>query len=281
MGFPIGTDVASMRAVVAAHADRGIRLLLLAEFPEGRLPTADEARGLAEWAREFGPGGRFWGGRNDGELAVRAIEFGNETSFPHNGLADRGGEYAERARDAAAALRSAGGDPAVGLLVQADDAAADSGWVEAMFAAVPDLGRRAAGWTVHPYGPDYGGRVRRLVAQTRRGAGGSKLPVFITEWGLASSADGRCLKPDNYGWDPCMDFGEAAQTLQMVTSRLESQLGDRFGGFYIYHARDLAPQGETNQREHHFGALAFDEGSKREYTDEVRRLLQRAPEPGS
>jgi hypothetical protein len=275
VGFQIGTPPVDMRPVVAAHADRGIRLLLLAEFPDGRLPDAEEARSVAAWAREFGPGGRFWSGRDDDELAVRAIEFGNETSYPHNGLADRGGEYAERARDAAAALRSAGGDPPVGLLVQADEGGGGGGWVEAMFAAVPDLGKRVAGWTIHPYGPFYGERIRRLITETERAGAPSSVPVFVTEWGVAS-ADGACLNPDNYGWDPCMGFDKAAETLRRVASDIEDRLGERFGGFYIYNAHDLAPPGASTEREHYFGAIDFGGGRKGAYTDAARALLERA-----
>ena len=279
MGFPIGTDPAEMRAVVGAHADRGIRVLLLAEFPEGRLPSADESRGLGSWAREFGPEGGFWEGRDDGELAVRAIEFGNETSYPHNGLADRGGEYAERARDAAAALRKAGGEPPVGLLVQADDGGAGGHWVGAMFDAVPDLGRRVAGWTIHPYGRAYAERIDHLLSETERAGAPKDVPVFVTEWGVAS-ANGACLQPDNYGWDRCMDFDRAALTLLRVADDIEERLGDRLGGFYIYNARDLAPPGVSDNREHYFGAVGFGGRSKGAYTDAARALLERAEGAG-
>lgn len=275
VAVPIGTPSAEMREVVAAHADRGVRLLLVAEFPEGRLPTAAEARGLAGWAREFGPGGSFWEGRDGDDLAVRAIEFGNETSYPQSGVAERGGEYAERARDAVRALERAGTSPAVGLLVQADDAEEGSDWVDSMFTAVPRLGRLAAGWTVHPYGPGYRNRVKRLVAQTERAGAPSTVPVFVTEWGVAS-AGGRCLEPDNYGWDPCMDYGEAAVALQSVAGTLEKDLGARLGGFYVYNARDLARPSGTSFREHYFGALAFGNRPKGEYTDEVMRVLGRS-----
>jgi hypothetical protein len=278
VGFPIGTPPEEMRDVVTAHADRGVRLLLLAELPEGRLPNVREARSVAAWAREFGPGGRFWADRDDGRLAVRAIEFGNESSYPASGVAHRGGEYAERARDAAAALQAVRGDAPVGLLVEADDAGGGSAWVDAMFEAVPDLGRHVAGWTIHPYGPTYRERIRRLIAQTRAAGAPASVPVFITEWGLAS-ADGACLEPDNYGWDPCMGFEKAALTLQQVTASVQRDLGGRLGGFFVYNARDLAPPGASDRREHYFGALRFDESPKGDYTEEVRALLDRSAEP--
>jgi hypothetical protein len=276
--FPIGMPPEEMRDVVAAHAELGVRLLLLAQLPEGRLPNAREARNLAQWARHFGPGGRFWADRDDGTLAVRAIEFGNETSYPRSGLANRGGEYAERARDAAAALRAVEGAAPVGLLVQADDAGNGSAWVDSMLAAVPDLGHRVAGWTIHPYGPGYRERISRLVTQTRAAGAPDSVPIFITEWGLAT-AGGACLQPDNYGWDPCMSFDAAALTLRRVVATVERDLGERLGGFFVYSGRDLRPLDASDEREHYFGALRLDEGPKGRYTEEVRRLLERSPDP--
>jgi hypothetical protein len=117
VAFPIWTAPEDMRRVVRAYAERGSRLLPVAVFAKGKLPTAAEARVLGLWAREFGPGGDFWETRHGDELAVRAIEFGNETSYPNSGVSDRGGEYAERARDAIRALRRARNDPPVGLCV--------------------------------------------------------------------------------------------------------------------------------------------------------------------
>ena len=63
-----------------------------------------EAQNLATWAAEFGPGGRFWAGRPDGDLAVQQIEFGNETSYGYQygdtwsdaSYANRAEQYATR-----------------------------------------------------------------------------------------------------------------------------------------------------------------------------------------
>ena len=140
-----------MREFVDRAARQGVEVILLAAFND-RIATSEEARGLAEWAREFGPGGTFWNGRSDGAYAVRYIEFGNETSYAHQGMVNQGGEYALRAKEAIDAIKAA--NPRVGLLVQADDANINpSPWVRDMHAAVPNLGNLAAGWTVHPYGP--------------------------------------------------------------------------------------------------------------------------------
>ena len=60
-----------------------------------------------------------------------------------------------------------------------------------MFAAVPDLGNRVAGWTIHPYGPNWATRIDSTVNSTET-AGSPRMPIWVTEWGLASD-NGRCL----------------------------------------------------------------------------------------
>lgn len=269
--FDVERPAEELRPVIAAYADRGIKVLLLAGF-HGELPSADEARNVGNWAREFGPGGSFWAERDDAHLAVDLIEFGNETSYPNQGTQDRGGEYAERFRDAHDAIQSPAGNRRVGLLAQADDANTERDhWVDSMVEAVPDLTRRVAGWTIHPYGPDWEHRVDRLVEQTADHEGGDDVPVHVTEWGVATD-DGRCLS-DNYGWDPCMTFQESADLLGEVTRGLRERLGDRLGSFYVFQAEDQRAPGATTDREHYFGAVRLDLSEKGAYSAEVRALL--------
>ena len=89
--FDIHTPVADMREFVGRAASQGVEVILLAAFEDGGIPSADEARGLGAWAREFGPGGTFWQGRSDGAYASRYIEFGNETSYSYQGTQNEGG----------------------------------------------------------------------------------------------------------------------------------------------------------------------------------------------
>ena len=84
MEFEIGDSPASMAPDVAAAADKGMEVLLLAGF-DSRIPSASEAQNLGAWARTFGPGGTFWATRSDKALASRFIEFGNETSYSYQG----------------------------------------------------------------------------------------------------------------------------------------------------------------------------------------------------
>ena len=274
--FGIRTPVAQMRAAVAAHAANGTRVLLLAGF-HGTMPTAAEARNLAAWAREFGPGGDFWAGRGDGRLAVREIEFGNETSYGYQYGDDwdaptygaRAREYARRFRDAHEAVKAA--NPRVGLLAQADDGDTGSAnWVDGMFAAVPDLAERVAGWTLHPYGPRWEARFARLAAQTRAAGASPAIPIWVTEYGLATD-DGRCLS-DNYGWDRCMSYAAAGSALRGAIAGMRAAQ-PRLRAVLLYQGHDQRPSGTTSEREHYFGALRADLGEKGAFSAAVRSLL--------
>jgi hypothetical protein len=276
--FAIGTPAANLRAAVAAHAANGTRVLLLAGF-HGRVPTVAEARNVATWAREFGPGGTFWANRSDGRLAVQAIEFGNETSYGYQygdqwdkpSYSARAREYALRLKDAHEAVSAA--NPQVGLLGQIDDANTGSqNWINGVFAAVPDVGSRVAGWTIHPYGPrrNWEARMDRTLAwAAARGA--PPRPLWLTEWGLATD-NGRCLS-DNYTWDKCMTYAAAAANLSSTVADMRARYGTKLAAFFLYQGRDLGSTGASTSREHYFGALRSDLSDKGPYSSVVRSLL--------
>jgi hypothetical protein len=279
--FDVGTPPSVMRNTVAGFADRGARVVLLAGF-HGRMPTEAEARNLASWADEFGPGGRFWLGRSDGRLAVRQIEFGNETSYSHQygdiwsspSYRDRARLYATRFAQAHAAIKATG--RAVGLLAQADDGGSgSSAWVDGMYAAVPNLHQLVDGWTVHPYGPRprWEPKLRRLIAQTAAHGAPATIPIDVTEYGI-SSGNGVALG-DNYGWPVDQTYAEAAAALDatIAAMRADPAIGPRLRLFIIYAAHDLRPPGSVN-REHSFGALQDDLDPKGGYTTEVREQLR-------
>jgi hypothetical protein len=279
--FDVGTPASALRVSVDALARQGVRALLLAGF-HGRMPTEAEARNLAGWAAEFGPGGSFWAGRNDGHLAVRQIEFGNETSYVHQygdtwsaqSYKDRARLYATRFAQAHGAVAATGRH--VGLLAQADDGGTGSAsWVDGMFAAVPNLGQLVDGWTVHPYGPRtaWEPKLDRLIAQTAaRGAPGT-IPIDITEYGISSN-NGLPLS-DNYGWPANQTFAQAAAALEstVLGLRTDPSIGPRLRLFMLYQAHDLSAALGPNNRERFFGALTASLGEKGAYTNEARELF--------
>ncbi|MEA2418379.1 MAG: hypothetical protein QOE60_585 [Thermoleophilaceae bacterium] len=279
--FDIGAPVESMRSSIAAIADQGARPLLLAGF-EGRIPTQAEAQNLARWAAEFGPGGTFWTGRSDGELAVQQIEFGNETSYGYQygdswsdaSYASRAEQYATRLAQARFAIAMTGRD--VGLLAQADDGGTGSdNWVNHMFRAVPNLGQLVDGWTVHPYGPRsrWEPKLDRLIASTAANGAPASIPIDVTEYGI-SSANGAPLS-DNYGWPTNLTYAQAATALDSTIAAMRAQptIGPRLRDFMIYAAHDLRPAGTSTDREQNFGVLQDNLSGKGAYSTEVRAQL--------
>jgi hypothetical protein len=264
--FDIATPVGQIAPIVDAYAAQGTRVLLLAGFYK-RLPSEAEAAGLSWWAETFGP-------RSGRALPVTAIEFGNETSFGYQygndapgdaSYTDRAATYGRLAATAAAAMKNT--DSGVGLLVQADDGnTGKSAWVDALFAAVPDLDAQVAGWTVHPYGPSYDDRLARVRTQLDRY--GATKPFWVTEWGLATDG-GRCLT-DNYGWDRCMGSAEAARVLREVVADMRAH---GVAAFVVYTMQDGGPSGTSTDREKYFGVMKSDGSSKGEYTQAVAALL--------
>lgn len=273
--YPIGTTAASMAPVIDAYARAGVRPLLAADF-YGRLPTVAEAQNVATWAKAYGPGGTFWAGKTyPANTAVNRIEFGHETSYSYQfadyslaAYAPRAQTYALRFKEAQIAVKA--GNPNVGLLAQGDNAVNQTAWVVNMFKAVPDLGTRAAGWTIHPYGPNWRTRIDSTIASTKA-AGSPDLPIWVTEWGLTTD-NGRCLS-DNYGYGKCLTYAQAATTLHAALTGMLSAYGSRLGAFFLYQAHDQAASGTQSGREYYFGALQSRGQAKRAYTTEVRADL--------
>ncbi|HVR06245.1 MAG TPA: hypothetical protein VMS02_09390 [Solirubrobacteraceae bacterium] len=266
-----------LESIVGDYAEKGISVLPMADF-YGRLPTPAEASNLANWARVFGPGGSFWVGRPDGAMAMRSIEFGNETSYNYQysqaqdteaGYASRAQTYALRFKEAVQAIRAV--NPGVGLLAQADSGNAGPLWVENMFKAVPNLGELVAGWTIHPYGPTWRERIEEVIQETAAQGAPSTIPIDLTEWGI-STDNGVCLT-ENYGWNPCTTYQQAAEDLKRSVAEMHQMLGSRFGLFMLYQDHDQRPTGTTNDREAYFGALQHELQPKGAYTTAVQELF--------
>jgi len=271
----IGTPAATLAPAMDAYARAGVRPILLATF-YGRNATTVEAQSLATWAAAYGPGGTFWAGRDyPAGTGVKEIEFGNETSYSYqfadnsmSTYAARAQTYAQRAKEAAAAIKAA--NPNVGLLAIGDNAVNQSAWVVNMFKAVPDLDDYVDGWTIHPYGPNWATRIDSTVNSTKT-AGSRDLPIWVTEWGL-SSDNGRCLS-DNYGFDKCMTYDAAATTLRATISGMKSRYGSRLGAFFLYQAHDQYASGTQTGREAYFGSEQSNGAPKGAYTTEVKDQL--------
>jgi hypothetical protein len=275
IGFSIATTTKEMEPVIAGYAAKGIRVQPLAEF-YARTPSPTEAQNLASWARAFGPGGTFWASHAGGQLAIEAIEFGNETASEGQ-YNDRPGEasfqaraetYALRFKEAAGAISATGAH--VGLLAQDEDTSGD--WINAMYTAVPDLTNYVAGWTIHPYGGEQYNRERldALITQTAA-HGASAIPVDITEWGV-STDNGDCVN-FNEGFNLCMSYEEAAQVLKSTVTWIRKLLGNRLGDFFLYQVRDQRSAGSSSNCQYFYGVLQHELQPKGAYTTAAQALL--------
>jgi hypothetical protein len=274
VNFPIEWTVAQLAPTIAGYAALGVQVAPLASF-DGRIPSSAEARNLASWARAYGPGGTYWAGRADGALAIQTIEFGNETSGGYQ-YGDEAGapsymararDYATRIREAAQAISATGAS--VGMLAVSEDWTGD--WMQAMFAAVPNLGSYVAGWVSHPYGTEWRKKLEYIVSQSALHGAPASIPIEITEWGV-SSDNGRCLA-ENYGYNPCMSYTQAGATLRTTVSEIRALLGNRLGLFLFYQARDQKPSGTSTEREAYFGLLQHELQPKGEYTQRAKEVL--------
>lgn len=278
--FHISTPPERIRSSIAAYARTNTRVLLLAGF-HADVPTRREARRLVGWAREFGPGGRFWRGRDDDHLAVTEIEFGNETNYgwqygdtaAASSYARRARWYADRLRVALRAFERSG--TRTKLLAQAEDQdLGRSTWIDTLFRRVPRIGRRIGGWTVHAYGPrrKWEARMDWVARETARRGGAA--PMWMTEWGIAS-ADGRCLT-DNYEHPRCLTYEQAGAALTDNVVAMRARYGARLRAIFLYRGRDGALPGATNDREQYFGLLRWDMRPKGAYTDAATALIDAA-----
>ena len=278
--FDVASPASELGRFVRAFRAKGIKVQPLAGF-HGRVPTAQEAQNLRNWALRFGAGGTFWQGRSDGHLAVTHIEFGNETSYSYqygesgswwssSSYTTRARTYAQRVKEASLALQGTG----VGLLVQAEDGGSgSSSWVDNMVAAVPDLSRYVAGWTVHPYGPGGFAKIDRMLSHLQAKGLPSTIPFYITEWGV-STDNGRALSV-NYGYAPNMTYPDAAATLRDTFARWRSSYGSRLAQVIIYQHADQQPSHRSSHGDHFFGLLKSTGGAKGELTATARDLLSR------
>lgn len=192
-------------------------------------------------------------------LGVRTFEIENETSYVSaSQVPSTAAAYAKRVQGYGEALKAAGVTGAR-LLVQADDALRNAGWVRSMFAAVPNLADYVFGWVVHPY--TAGREVERLnkAVSDLQAQGVTDPAIYATEYGIAATVDGVTLTlsngtPDNYGHATNMTTRVAGP---LVVQRVEAmRAGCRhLRGVWIYHATN--GRGAHNLRETNYGQMTW------------------------
>jgi hypothetical protein len=140
-----------------------------------------------------------------------------------------------------------------------------------MFSAVPNLYHYIAGWVVHLYGPEWRSSIEDMVNQAAEHGAPATLPIDITESGVTTD-NGACLT-GNYGWNPCMTYSEAAETLRRYTREIRQMLGSRLGQFMLYQVRDQEDVGASNNMFMYFGLLQHEDQPKGAFTTAAEEFL--------
>ncbi len=242
--------------------DIGVRPLILAGYGSSYPANTrgEVGRFCGGIASKYGPGGSA--GLSD-DVAVRYIEFGNESSYSHY-PATQGNPagYARLLEECVDAATAA--NPFVGVLAIGDDPAW-VGWIPAIAAELgADWEERLSGLTTHPYGPPFGEpgsswfyRIESIMDRDTRTFTG-KLPIFATEFGVASSTRGVTFDPDNYGWSTTMNPAGARDAFEHVLEALWDDY-PRVTQLYWFKATDNVRDDGVNRRRESFFGL-FDVG---------------------
>lgn len=260
--FVIGGGTTALTTLVAALGKHACRVQPLAGF-ESRIPSAGEAKGLAAWASVLPEGS--------------VIEFGNETNYPNQLGASKalGEAYGHRAAEAAEACAGHG----VGLIVQMSDAGSNStGWIDGIFAAVPDLlNRGVVGATIHPYFgaatidlPDaWGIPMLERMLKSLAGHGDTTLPVYATEWGCPSD-NGNPVGSSGVR----RTYQQAAAIIAGHPAKLQTAAKGRMAQLLYYQAHDQNVTGAGTNKEWYFGALLSNGAPKGAVTPAVAAFLK-------
>lgn len=218
---------------------------------------------VAHLARRYGPRGTFWRAhpRLDAAVAPQWFELWNE---PYTTAYSTGGVNPARyARVVVAATRAGrAANPRTKWLMAADLDYRDSddhehGWLDALYAAVPDLNRYFDGVAVHPYSflsPDAGSgagplderfaRVGAIESVLRHHGAGAK-PMWITELGWSTCN----ARPD------CTTQHDQAQWLADAFSLVRGRYSHFVRAVFVYHLDDFAVA--PDDREDHYGLLSL------------------------
>jgi hypothetical protein len=257
--------------VVAEAARRGMRILpVLRDTPSWAGPASETlpqdpteyAEFVAQVVARYGPAGTFWTAHPelDGSLAPEHFELWNEPYIaPFVAGELDPGRYARLVRAAATAGRAA--NPHAKFLLEADTTTYDpdgrpaAEWIDAMYAAVPDLGRYFDAVAVHPYGQDIDScdagfrwnfcRIDTIRARLAAHGDGAK-PFWITEIGFHTTPVGGVSE------------GVQADRLRTLFRKLTSPAyRDWVQAVFVYHLRDTGPRDPAN-KESWFGLTRAD-----------------------
>ena len=230
---------------------------------------------VAHVAARYGPTGDFWGMHP--ELPRTPIEYYELWNEPYLQNFSAGGaapaKYARLVKAATAAGRAA--SPQAKFLVQADltwtnDFNSYHEWIDAMYAAVPDLNNYFDAVAIHPYGSspdeytpngDTRWEVRRLEQIRAKfvGHGAADKHLWITELGWSTAP----------GCRACQSDSQQAAYLTRLATMLRTDYSSYVDAFFLYGWRDEG--GDPSNKENWFGIIRRD-GSKKPAWDALRSI---------
>jgi len=210
------------------------------------------------------------------------VELGNEDSYSYkNGnntttLRTKAGNYAR----AIAALRSAldaVGLTRVGIIAQNDYALwAGSTWVDAMYAAVPNLHSYVRAWCCHPYfAHEEVDRIQTGISQASAHGCPTNFPYWLTEFGVSTSGGTAFTNSDgNYGRAVNLTYAQAAADATKVIERIAEECPsvERLFWFGMIDAGT-----DPTDREQNFGYLLRDTTTKPAIGAALTALLAYVP----
>lgn len=232
----------------------GMRVLPLLNVAQriSTINAASFAAWTAAFAARYGPGGSFWAGRADAQLALSHIEIFNEPYGAWYYQPVEPGAFAHLYVAAVDAGRRA--NPSTRYLLPTQPTVDEYGtsrpWTDELWAAEPYIATRVDGLAVHPYGswavganPLWSYWKTRLLHEdwARRGAA---RPMWITEVGQCTSV----AAPN------CVSEAQQAEAVRFYVA--DARATPYIKALFLFTHRDA--EGDPYNRENWFGIVHRD-----------------------
>lgn len=272
--FGPGMSTAASDAEFADAAAYGLSVMpIIVQYQQvSTIDATAYSNYVASFVARYGPGGTFWAGRTDGDLAPQYIEILNEPWGTWFVGTVEPSAYASLYIQAVTAGRAA--NPACKYLIAGVDRYYQSStwnpWFSAMFSAQPTLGAYIDGYTIHEYGitplnlsnwlnyqqwPQIESVAAYLASQ------GVNVRAWVTEFGFDTASN--TGSPD-YGVSEQQQAGQILQAMQFFHGRWS----DLVGATVYFNYRD----GVADGRQTRFGLVHYD-GTRKPAFDALRAIL--------
>jgi hypothetical protein len=226
---------------------------------------SDYARFVAAVVGRYGPHGSFW--TEHPELhayAIGTFELWNEPYFDSSNAGHYDPpRYAALVKAAATAGRAV--DRSAKYLLAAEITGRQIGaryvsWIDALYQAVPDLGKYFDAVAIHPYGRDITGLTGQAYDQMRRtevlhnaflSHGATDKPFWITEIGWPTCTQGS---------DRCVNEAQQAASITALFNYLHTTWASFVKAAFVYHYEDFGANPADS--ENFYGLTRFDHTPK-------------------